>query len=199
VDGTVYVANVAGVVWAFDAATGKQRWSVKCGDPRVSVVFKSRPVMAGGLLYVAGGGPPPELYALDPATGKRRWRFRADAPADYGTAYSPMVAGSTLCLVPSSDSSKLYGLDLKTGARRWEVTGPWQKTPNPPVLARNMVLIGGGSGDLFGLDAKTGAQRLRLALPGRLLTAPAVVGDIAYAVTAETPAATEGDLCAIRL
>ena len=71
-DGLAYVIGYSAVntdtLYAVDAATGQERWRFGTG-PTFSV-----PVVAGGVVYAAGGAPaadlgPTHLYALDAASG----------------------------------------------------------------------------------------------------------------------------------
>lgn len=65
-NGVIYFADVAGTVYAVEAATGEDVWApVKPGGP-----MRARPVLAGDLLYV--GDREGNIFALDRATGAVR-------------------------------------------------------------------------------------------------------------------------------
>ncbi|MGW2419387.1 outer membrane protein assembly factor BamB family protein [Streptomyces sp. NPDC001709] len=56
---------------AYDAITGRKRWSLNTGGD------VGAPVMADGVVYVGSGDQ--KLYAVDAADGKQRWTFTAGA------------------------------------------------------------------------------------------------------------------------
>ena len=75
-DGTVYCGNgYGGNLYAFDAATGRERWRFGMVDS-----LWCEPAVTSGSVYVGGsnkdrnrGG---KFYALDAATGRERWRLK---------------------------------------------------------------------------------------------------------------------------
>jgi eukaryotic-like serine/threonine-protein kinase len=66
---TVYVTAGDGNLYAVDAGSGVMKWSVAG-----LYANGSGPIVAGGVLYVSGGGSG-YFYAIDPATGNVKWRF----------------------------------------------------------------------------------------------------------------------------
>jgi outer membrane protein assembly factor BamB len=64
------MGTYAGTLYAWDAATGEERWTFRAGGP-----IGHSPAFADGVLYV--GAMDRRLYALDAATGKEKWRFEA--------------------------------------------------------------------------------------------------------------------------
>lgn len=76
---TVYAATVEGTVYAFDRATGAQRWEA----PHPDIDFRAGLALAGETLLAASRDG--HIYGLDPRTGAERWstylegeRFLAD-------------------------------------------------------------------------------------------------------------------------
>ncbi|MGW1198546.1 protein kinase domain-containing protein [Streptomyces sp. NPDC002536] len=69
-DGKVYVADLAdslnGIVYAVDAGSGGQRWSVRTGASVNSLTWHNAPVAANGFVYVTNEKG---LLAIDAATG----------------------------------------------------------------------------------------------------------------------------------
>jgi glucose dehydrogenase len=94
-NGTVYIADVAGVIYALDRATGTERWVVNTREKpfpgaHTSNCMFAAPILADGKLIVAGGGfehlvaanPKHKcctgrgfVAALEPATGKAIWKY----------------------------------------------------------------------------------------------------------------------------
>ncbi len=125
--GLVFVAGHDGIVRAFDAATGKLRWTAYTGGP-----VRYPPTIAAGLALV--GSSDGWVYALEAATGRLVWRFRA-APADrripvYDRLVStwPVASGvlvqdglaSFAAGMNDFDGTHVYALDVKTGKLRWQ-------------------------------------------------------------------------------
>jgi glucose dehydrogenase len=97
---TVYIADVAGVIYALDRATGKERWVVNTREKpfpgaHTSNCIFAAPILADGNLIVAGGGFEHLLAtmpghkcctgrgfvaALEPATGKAIWKYDVGPP-----------------------------------------------------------------------------------------------------------------------
>jgi outer membrane protein assembly factor BamB len=63
VDGVVYFGSTDHHLYAFDAATGEQRWVLDLGD-----AVNSSPAVVGGTIYVGAGnfsdGKPGYVYAI---------------------------------------------------------------------------------------------------------------------------------------
>ncbi|MGK4579422.1 protein kinase domain-containing protein [Kitasatospora sp. HPMI-4] len=70
-EGTVYTSDGTDAVLAYDAETGKKRWS--CALPH-EPSLTSQPVLAGGTLFVPGGAHN-GLYAVDARSGRLKWTF----------------------------------------------------------------------------------------------------------------------------
>src|SRR5688500_16306367 len=72
-DGVVYVTSRDGRLYAFDAATGKPRWTFRAG-----AASDSTPAISGALvLFGADDGA---LYAIDRSSGRERWKVKAGGP-----------------------------------------------------------------------------------------------------------------------
>ena len=70
-EGTVFVGNLDGYLYAVDLITGKLRWRYEAGEE-----VKSSPAVEAGVVYF--GDELGEFHAVDASTGKRRWTFRAE-------------------------------------------------------------------------------------------------------------------------
>jgi outer membrane protein assembly factor BamB len=179
-DGLAYSFDDMGTLYAVDATTGAERWRVETG-----MAFAA-PVVAGGVVYAAGGG---HLYALDAASGTERWRRSFVPPAsrlaeEQGTVY----AG---CCSDDWTAWHLAALDAATGDERWSLrleTAGNCAVAGPAVaegVAYIVRMTGEGArsdGYLAALDAATGAERWRWAFdPGGLAVTPVVSADTVYA------------------
>jgi quinohemoprotein ethanol dehydrogenase len=132
VDGVMYTSGSVGIVYAIDAATGKEIWRF---DPQVPPQSMRNPccdlVNRGvavwqGRVYVASVDG--RLHALDAATGKEDWS--ADTFIDHDIGYSstgaPIVAHNVVVIGNSGGDMGHGGVrgyvsayDLASGALKW--------------------------------------------------------------------------------
>jgi outer membrane assembly lipoprotein YfgL len=145
--GRVVAASAAGVVAAWDQATGAEAWRV---DLRT-------PLSAG----VGSDGQTTAVITRDNllvalAEGKERWRVRLAARS----FTAPLVAGGRVFVFTADRSVMAY--DAANGARLWAQT----RTADPLVLSRPAALaavgdtlVAGVSGRLVGFNPDNGAVR----------------------------------------
>jgi outer membrane protein assembly factor BamB len=102
--------DTSGIVTAFDAKSGKQRWSVALR----SVVDNVTLTLVDGVIYL--GLRNGQVVALDASTGSIRWRTLTAADAMVA-----LVADGAVYVeaVNSGLSSTLYALNASDGAVRW--------------------------------------------------------------------------------
>jgi polyvinyl alcohol dehydrogenase (cytochrome) len=144
--GAVFVGSQDGSVYAFDLATGCQRWRFQAGaEVRTAIV----------LTTWRGGKPPARplaffgdivgrLYALDALTGQLVWSIKADEHPSATITGTPALVGerlyvpvSSLEVVPAADPKyecctfrgKILALEASTGKLLWE----HHSIPTPPV------------------------------------------------------------------
>jgi len=133
--GRVYVGSTDGKVYAFEATTGKLRWSHSTGG----YVYASPAVWRRRILVGSYSGT---FSALDAGTGEALWKFRANGPI----SGSATVIGNLVYFAslhgPKSKNGRTYALDARTGRRVWSF--PDGKY-TPAVAARGrLFLIGYG-------------------------------------------------------
>jgi outer membrane protein assembly factor BamB len=140
----VYVTSLDGKVYAFDARTGKRRFSTATKSP----IYAS-PVMADGVLYV--GSMDHGFYAFDARTGRQRWRYDAGTPL-FATA---AVSNGVVCF---GANKKIVGLDAATGKEKWtqEAGNFFQSRA---AAADGVFYLGGWDNTLYALDAATGTPK----------------------------------------
>jgi len=153
VDGTLFVGDVTGTVFAVDPETGDEQWRVETDGPITSAV-----TVVDGTAYV----PSDDVYALDAETGEQRWRARVN-----GRINTTLRVHDGTVYVPAED---LHALDAGTGDREWTVETV-EAIEAPPLLAAAvddqgpLVLVEPHIRRLYGIDAETGAKRLELDTP----------------------------------
>jgi len=124
VDGTLYIGNNAGRLYAIDAATGHTLWTFGVPNPLMSapIVFGDVVVVGEGDAQSMGTSPaepirvgqgPSALIALDRRTGAPRWtRFLRGSGMP-----TPAVINGTI--VHHNGAGWIGGFDPKTGRQRF--------------------------------------------------------------------------------
>jgi len=162
----VSVAGYDGIVYAFDARTGKRRWEqdiVKDAPPdppgfsgrsaRVGEV-RARPRSAStdGETIFQPIFDQSRVVALDLQTGKLRWSFQAK-----GWIYGTPAVGDRHIVIGSQDDI-LYCLDKKTGEVVWQYkTGA--RIEADPAIHDGAALAGSCDGTFHCVDLETGKPR----------------------------------------
>jgi outer membrane protein assembly factor BamB len=174
-DGTVYIGNMNGVVYALDARTGEERWNV---PPAIDL--EAFPTVSGDTVYIAGSGSSGGLQAIDSATGEERWVFATDS-----VIYSPPVVDGDTVYV-GDGSARLYAVDAHSGDERWTARGGRSMQASPRVV-NGIVYVGTGyapdgddDGDVFAVDAATGEPIWPVSADGWIESTPAVTGNRLY-------------------
>jgi outer membrane protein assembly factor BamB/tRNA A-37 threonylcarbamoyl transferase component Bud32 len=147
--GGVYLADYAGMVYALDAATGKDRWHIAT-ESRAS----AEPVLvADGNVHVGSGAA---MYTLDAVTGTPKWRFAAGGDV----IGAPVVADGRLHF--GSADHVLYTLDAGGGQLRWKLATGGEITGSP-VAERGVVYACSKDHCVYALDAAKGTATGRTA------------------------------------
>lgn len=136
---------------------------------------------SNGKIFVGGGFDSSSMYALDAKTGKRQW-----------VSYNLADPGPTAAVVDQDElafdtySCSLAVLTASTGKVLWQKwTGT--ETPTQPAFTKDFVLAphptDSGGYALSAYKRKTGADVWHASIDGHGMTAPVVVGDMAYITT----------------
>lgn len=188
--GRVVAMDAAGVVSAFDLATGHQLWRT------ITRPKKDRGTNVGGgvaasatRVWAATGRA--EALALDAATGKVLWRQPLGAPA----RSAPTIADGRLYV--TTLENKLLAFAADTGKPGWSYqTSTVQTTllgAGSPAAADGFVVAGFGSGDLIAIRADSGA----LAWSDSLASAHAQTSLVDLAAVDASPVIANGRVFAI--
>lgn len=184
-DGVVYAAGVPGVLFAVDAKTGKERWSVPLapsGDRDGYYSSVGRAYVAGDRLYIGTTSSFDQnyLHALDPKTGKRIFRKEIT-----GLSGRPKLVGDLL-LVPMGD---LVALDPASGEERWRLAmEPLSRGAGTPVVSGGYAFVQGATGvaegKLFCVDLATGTARWQIDAGNDYagVYTPTVIGNVVFGV-----------------
>jgi outer membrane protein assembly factor BamB/subtilisin family serine protease len=183
-DGVVYVntgftPDRSDTVYALDAQTGAEIWSVDIG----SRVFFG-PAVSGDLVVAAGAGAR-TLVGLDAATGTQRWSLSREA--DEFVA-APSIADGTVYVTTSVPPAgfapgfqgSLLAVDAATGQLRWEAAAHGDGQGTAPAVHGELVIAGShGLGVVAAYHRDTGepAWHYGLEVSGGVSSSILVSGD----------------------
>ena len=173
--GLVWIGDWSGDVTAFDAGTGRRRWTFHADS-----AVKSSPSLADGRLFVGTYGG--RLYALDPSTGTEIWHASVQ-PRLFGRGrfYStPAVAHGRVFL--GATDGKVYAYGARSGALRWSFSTDGYVYGSPAIW-RDLVLVGSYSRRFYALDAATGLVRWSFDAHGAISGSASVVAGVVYVST----------------
>jgi outer membrane protein assembly factor BamB len=163
VDGTVYIGNNDGTLYAIDAASGAVLWKASVPNP-----LMSDPLVYGDNIIVGEGDPtsrtsspsepimvgqgPSALIAFDRATGAKRWETMLSGSA----MPTPAIIDGTL--VDHDGAGWINGLDPATGSKRYArwISSMASMTAALPVGEGDFVTTGVGSNAVWRLHAQDG-------------------------------------------
>lgn len=154
--GTVYVSSF-GTLYARDAGTGQQLWSVANMQP---------PAVADGVLYASGssGTGNSAMNSLDAASGAVLWT----TPTPGIGLFTPVVANGVV--YASATNNHVYAFDALTGEQLWSaaVSGKSPVSyPSLPVVVNGMLYVASAdrSIDAFGLPPGSAEAQAAESLP----------------------------------
>ena len=183
-DSMVIVGSGDGNVYAFDAASGDERWRVRTGG-RV----RSSPAVADGVVYV--GSADGFLYAIGLEMGGLLWRFETDGVSNTSAEFgfdrktiqsSPSVVDGTVYF--GSRDGGTYAIDASSRKLRWRYdhTTPW--VISSPAISDGSMFSGTSDGlYVHSLSIETGEENWRFETGTRVFSSPAISGDVLYVGT----------------
>ena len=181
VDGQpLLVSPAARRVFAYDPATGAERWVVEYAPGYSNV---PRPIVGHGLVFVDTGFMKPELWAIRPqgagdvTATNVVWKAIQNVPANP----SPVLIGDEIYMI--SDSGIITCLDAKTGTAHWRkrVGGNhWAS----PLFADGKIYFWSEEGETIVISPGTAYRELaRSRLDDGFFATPAAFGSAIYART----------------
>jgi outer membrane protein assembly factor BamB len=107
--GRIFVLNMSGLVEAFDAKNGTQRWSTQLPG---EWFFPWPPIATAKMVFIGGQGDAGEIYALSEKNGHLTWQSGIVRDAGAPIAYGKLVAITGPC-------GEYYGFAARTGEWLW--------------------------------------------------------------------------------
>ena len=204
-DGTIYVGNNSGTVYAIDATTGAELWAVDAPTPN----WVSPQAVADGRIYA--GGFRGSVYAFNVDNGDIEWQIPTDDAivsvqygngsvfagnrsgevyalnAQDGTETWTVTTGDTARPYPHSDSvyiashdGSLYRVSADNGETEWTFdAGGFVENP---TITDDAIYISSRDSHLYAVDPETGTERWQRDLRFWARSAPTVVDDLVYAM-----------------
>lgn len=153
-DGQAFAMDSQARVRAFDAATGKTRWTVDVKpESEDDAVIGGGLAFSGGRLFATAGFN--EAVAINPVNGDILWRSKLA-----GTARSAPSAMPDRVYVVTVDNQTI-ALDASDGKEIWTHAGLTESTgllgAASPAANRDIVLPAYSSGEVYALQAETGS------------------------------------------
>ena len=171
--GAAYVGHSNGTLYAFDTATGEERWRHDMGD-----ILCAEPVWHDGkVIYVSPTG---RFTALDAATGKVVWSVQAKG----AVVGDPIVVGDMLYC--SFGVGLFAKIKATTGEVVWSARSGSLQMQCEPAVADGKVVVATWENDVRCYDDKSGKELWRWYsgddrfdfAPGLIF--PQIVGDRVY-------------------
>ncbi len=139
-----------GRVIAFDAETGKIRWSRQTGPTETSPLFAGNVVVVGDWSH--------NVYAFTTSSGNLRWHYKSG-----GQIKGAMTLAGGRVYFGSYDTH-VYALDVRTGKQVWRAssqprvgrTGTFYANP---AVAYGRVYLGATDGKMYSYGARSGKLR----------------------------------------
>jgi outer membrane protein assembly factor BamB len=170
-DGALYAGSRHGRVYAFDAATGRERWSAAAPQEVVAACgIVDDLLLVRSIGMPLGGTQGTTFLGFDALTGVLRWSLAGgDDAMEVGIAGDLLIAQTGGSLLPpgttpeAPDALGLFAIDARTGTVRW--SAPWvfhALLGSPDATTIYASISGsGGSYDLAALNAIDGTERWR--------------------------------------
>jgi outer membrane protein assembly factor BamB len=165
-NGTVYIGDQDGGVYAFASRTGQLRWSFDTG-----ATIKASPTLAYGRIYI--GNYAGEMLALAAGTGRLLWRS-----SGHGNFYSTAAVDAGRVYVGSLDGH-VYAFSASSGDLLWSFGTGGYVYASPAVWHR-LVLVGSYDHDFYALDGAGGSLRWSFRAGAPISGAASVVDGLVY-------------------
>ncbi|HOB13968.1 MAG TPA: PQQ-like beta-propeller repeat protein [Novosphingobium sp.] len=154
--GMLFVMDTDGIVHAFDAANGAERWTkgFQIKGDGASSVYGGGVSFAGDRVYVTTGMG--EVAALEAANGNQVWKVKPAGPL----RGSPTIAFNAVFVM--TQANQLYALNAADGAQLWNRAASVGQTGvfgvAAPAAGQGTVIAGFSTGELIAYRYENGRE-----------------------------------------
>jgi parallel beta-helix repeat protein len=169
-NGTLYIGNDVGTLYALNTTTGALLWSYPTGSK-----IDSSPAVANGTVYFGNEAYYGTLYALNANSGVLQWSwslFNAQT-----LSASPTVANGMVSIV-GSGASTLFTFNATTGSQVWSAYLNGAPPLSSPAVGNGLIFACGGTW-IRAIDISNGTI-LWSYTPGTYCRDPAFAGSTVY-------------------
>ncbi len=165
----VVYANTSGIVYALDAATGKELWKYATGGK----IFSTPAVYGkGDAASVIIGSCDKNIYSLDIRSGKVNWKYECGK----SVLGSPTIYGGKVYIGASDNTFR--ALNAKTGKLVWENKEIKGFIEAKPFVDKQQVVIGDWANTLYSFNPANGKLQWSWHKKGSRMLSPAAVWPI---------------------
>jgi len=180
-NGAVCTLGIDGILWSFDAATGKTRWrKPPAGSPLYGAAM-SPVVERGALIVHTGKHDGGALTAFDAASGDLRWTWTGDGPG-YASPVAAELGG--VRQVITETQKYIVGVTAAAGKLLWQIpftTAFDQNSVTPLVWGDTLILSGLGNGTMGVRVSQGTTERLwRNQSVSMYMSSPVPMGDVVF-------------------
>ncbi|PIU01585.1 hypothetical protein COT68_02435 [bacterium (Candidatus Torokbacteria) CG09_land_8_20_14_0_10_42_11] len=171
-------------IYALDLNSGKQAWRYLTDN-----MINGSPAVLGDQVFAGSEGG--YFYAFNLQTGKLNWREKlgdkiSDSPAVYKNKIYVSVDTST------ENKFEVFCLNPKDGSDYWSYETDTNTKLASPMLANNLVYLGGTDGKIYGIRASDGIAAWSKEAGDEFNDAPAYAYDRVYGLNANGEAVALG-------
>jgi outer membrane protein assembly factor BamB len=153
VDGVAYVGCYDDHLYAFDLATGQEKWKFKGGS------FKAAPSVFDGAVYI--GDEDGTFWCLDVVKGSKRWSVEIDATITGGANFA-----GDLVFFGAHDST-LHAFHRADGKPAWTYKTKQGPIYGSALVAKGQTFLAGCDSMLHVVDVKNGKGVAQIELSGQ--------------------------------
>jgi outer membrane protein assembly factor BamB len=162
----VYLASVAGTLYALKKDDGSELWHVPAGGP-----VSSAPLLTEDALYVATDTD--HVIALARSNGEVLWRYKRDPTEGFAIAGHAGLSRDGRRIFAGFSDGAVVALDASDGHVLWQIdtsedlidleenSKRFRDVDTTPVIVEDRIYVASFSGGLYALDAATGTLRMR--------------------------------------
>jgi outer membrane protein assembly factor BamB len=187
--GRVFTFGIAGVLSAFDLASGTLIWRLPAPDVQPQYGTATSPLTDGtSVIAHVGGQDSGALTSFDAATGKPRWQWTGDGPGNG----SPIIAtiGGVRQVIAQTQKF-LVGLNASTGTLLWQLpfTTDFDQNAFTPVVFQDLLINAGLDQPLTAIRLKLDDGQWTAAMvwtnpqAPMFMSSPVLIGETIYGLT----------------